>query len=89
MLLTSILSGSNHTKCMSLSNQKSVTQPTLIKLHPNEYNQELCCYPSAVNLDGCFAICSIVNELSSRVYIPNKTEDLNLHVFNTIPGING
>ena len=29
ILLTSIVSASNHTKCISLSNQKCMTQPTL------------------------------------------------------------
>ena len=38
LLLNSILSASNHTKCVSLSNQKGMTQPTLINLHPNEYS---------------------------------------------------
>ena len=39
-LLVSIVNASNHTKCISLSNQKFMTQPTLINLHPNEYSQE-------------------------------------------------
>ena len=39
-LLVSILNASNHTKCISLSNEKFMTQPTLINLHPNEYSQE-------------------------------------------------
>ena len=72
-LLISIVSASNHTKCMSLSNQKSAT---LINLHPNEYSQELHRYPAAVNLNryaGSF------NTLD---------EDLNLHVFSMIAGIN-
>ena len=38
-LLSGIESASNHTKCMSLSNQKCMTQP-IINLHPNEYSQE-------------------------------------------------
>ena len=38
-LLTSIVSASNHTRCMLLSNQKWTTQPTLVNLHPNEYSQ--------------------------------------------------
>ena len=41
VLLTSIVDASNHTKCASLSNQKCKIQPTLIKLHPNEYSEEL------------------------------------------------
>ena len=28
-LLTGLVNGSNHTKCVSLSNQKCITQPTL------------------------------------------------------------
>ena len=34
-LLTGIVSAFNHTKCLSLSNQKCMTQPTLINLHSN------------------------------------------------------
>ena len=32
-LLTSTVSASNHTKCVSLNNQKCMTQPTFINLH--------------------------------------------------------
>ena len=39
-LLTGLVNETNHTKCVSLSNQKCLTQPTLIDLHPNEYSQE-------------------------------------------------
>ena len=35
-LLTDVDNGSNHKKCVSLSNQKSEIQPTFINLHPNE-----------------------------------------------------
>ena len=35
-LLISIVNASNHKKCVSLSNQKYMTQPTVIKLHPND-----------------------------------------------------
>ena len=36
VLLTNIIDASKHTKCLSLSNEKCETQPTLINLHPNE-----------------------------------------------------
>ena len=39
-LLTHLVNGYNHTKSVSLSNQKCQIQPTLINLHPNEYSQE-------------------------------------------------
>ena len=40
VLLSNIVNGANHTKCVLLSNQKCQIQPTLINLHPNEYSQE-------------------------------------------------
>ena len=38
-LLISLVNVYNHTKCVSLSNHKCMTQSTLINLHPNEYSQ--------------------------------------------------
>ena len=38
-LLTGVVHGSNHTKSMSLSNQKCMTQSTVKNLHPNKYSQ--------------------------------------------------
>ena len=40
VLLTSIVNASNHTRCVSLSNQKCKIRPTLINLHLNESSQE-------------------------------------------------
>ena len=65
-----------------------MTQPTLITLHPNEYSQEFHCYSFAVKLDRCVGSCNVVNSLSNKLCIPNKTENLNLSVFNMIAGIN-
>ena len=70
------------------NNQKWEIQPTLINLHPNEYNQEFYYYPFPVKLDRCVGSCNNVNDLSNKVCVPNKTEDLNLRVFNMITGIN-
>ena len=71
--------------CVSLSNQKCMTQPALTNLHTYEYSQEF-----AVNLDRCFGSYNTINDLCNEVCIciPNKTEDLNLSVFNIITGIN-
>ena len=89
MLLTSIVSASNHTKFLSLSNHRCMTtQPTLINLHPNEYSHELCYYPFVVNLDRCVGSCNTLDDLSIRVCVPNEIEDLKLHVFNMLTGIN-
>ena len=88
ILLSSIVNASNHAKCVLLNNQKCEIQPTLINLHPNEYSQEFHYYPFAVKLDRCVGSCNALNDLSNKVCIPNKTEDLNLSVFNMITGIN-
>ena len=73
---------------MSLSNQKCMIQATLINLHPNEYSQEFHYYPISVKLDRCVGNCNTLIDLSIKVCIPNKTEDLNLSFFNMITGIN-
>ena len=65
-----------------------MTQPNLINLHPNEYSQECHYYPLAVKLHRCVGSCNTLNDLSIKVCVPNKTEDLNLSVFNIITEIN-
>ena len=87
-LLTGLVNRFNHTKCLCLSNQKCMIQLTLINLHPNEYSQEFHYYPFAVKLDRCVRSCNTLNDLSNKVCIANKIEDLNLSMFHMIIGIN-
>ena len=84
-LLISIVDAFNHTKCIYLSNPKCMIQPNLINSHLNEYSQEFHYYPFLGTLDRCVGSC---NDLSNKVCVPNKTEDLNLIAFNMITGIN-
>ena len=88
ILSTSIASASDHARFISLSNQKCLNQTTLTNLHPNECNQELRYNQFVVNVDRCRGSCNTLNKLSSRVCVLNETEDLNLHAFNMITGIN-
>ena len=44
--------------------------------------------PFAVKFDRCVGSCNTLNDLSNKLFIPNKTEDLNLSVFNIITCIN-
>ena len=88
-LLNVLVNGSNHTQCISLSNRKCMIQPSLINLHPNEYSHEFRYYPFAVKLDICVASCNTHNNhMSNELFVPNKTEDLTLSVFNVITGVN-
>ena len=83
-LLTGLVNRSNHTNCVSLSNQKCMIQPTLINLHPNEYSQQFHYYPFVVKLDRSVESCNTLNDLSNKACLPNKTTDLNLSIFNMI-----
>ena len=74
-LLISIDKGSNHIKCVSLSNKKCIIPATLTNLHPNEYNKEFYWYPFAVKLDRCVGSYNTINDLSTKVCVPNKTEN--------------
>ena len=73
---------------MLLSNEKCMTQPTFLNLHPNEYSQEIHYYPFAVKSDRCVGSCNTLNELSNKVAVSNKIEDLDISVFNMITKIN-
>ena len=63
-------------------------QPAFNNLHPNEYDQEFYNYSFAVELDRCVRSCNTLNDVSNKICIPNKTEDLNLIMFKMITGIN-
>ena len=71
-----------------LNNQKCKIKSTLINWHPNEYSQKFHYYPFAVKLDRCVGNCNNINDLSNKVCIPNKTEDLNLSMFSMVTGQN-
>ena len=62
-----------------------MTLPTVIVLNPDEYNQRSLYYPFIVSLDGCKGICG---NLRKRICVSNKTEDVNLSIFNMITRIN-
>ena len=72
VLLTSIVNASDHTKCISLINKKCEVQPTLIHLHPKEYNQKLHYYPFVVKLGKCGGSCNTLNDLSNKACVPKK-----------------
>ena len=45
-------------------------------------------HPFAVKLDRYVESCNTLNDLSNKVYVPHKADDLNLRVFSMITGIN-
>ena len=67
-----LVNRSNHTKCISLSNQKCLIQLTLINFHP-KYSQELQYNPFAAKLDTCAGSSITLNDLPNKVCVPNET----------------
>ena len=86
--MASVVNAFSNTKYLSLSHQKCMTQPTIINLHPNAYTQGLRYYLFVVNLGRSVGSCNTLNNLSNKVLLSSKTEDLNLSVFNMITGTN-
>ena len=86
--LSRIANTPNHAKCISLNNQQGMTQTTVINVHPNEYIEGLHYYSFAINLDRWMKSSNTLNDLSNKVCVQNKTEDLNLSVFYMMTGIN-
>ena len=64
-----------------------MSQSILINLHANGYSQEFHYYLFVVKLDRGVGSCNTLNDLSNKICGPNKTEDLNLSMFNMITGI--
>ena len=65
-----------------------MTQPVVTTLHLNEYRQGLRYNTFPIDLDRSMGICNTLNDLSNRVCVTNKSENLNLNIFNMITGIN-
>ena len=89
-LLISIVNTSNHTKYVSLSNQK-VWFNLLLLIYILMYSlisQECHYYSLAVKLERYVGSCNTLNGFSNKVYVPNKTEGSNRSNFNVITGIN-
>ena len=61
-----------------------MTRQALIDLNAYELNL----YPFMIGLDKCNESCNAVNDLSSKIFVPSKTKDVNVKVFNVIKKIN-
>ena len=72
------------TKCISLYNEPCLARATLIDLNSNDLHH----YPFKVSLDKCHGSCNALEDLSSKICVPNKTNDGTLNVFNMIEEIN-
>ena len=65
-----------------------MSRHVIIDLKPDEYNQRVHCYSFMVNLQRCIQNFNTLDDLSSRICVPNKIEDVNLCVLNMMAQIN-
>ena len=73
--------GSLATKCMSLNNEQCKTRLTFVDLNPVELKYCL----SMISLDECSGNCNSVDDLSTKICVPNQTKSvINVKVFNMI-----
>lgn len=75
-------------KRIYLNNQTCMARPTSIDLNLDENNHVLCQYPFMINLDTCNESCNTPDDLSSRICVSNKIEEVELSAFNMITRIN-
>ena len=68
------------TKCMSLNNEQCKPKLFIIDLNPVEFKYSF----SMVRLVKFNGGCNTLSKISGRICFPNKTEDINLSVFNLI-----
>ena len=68
---------------MSLNNETCITRPALVDLNP----VKLKYYPIMINLDKCNASCHAVDNLSTKICVPNKTKSINAKILNVITRI--
>ena len=57
-LIAGLINGSNHAKCVLLSNHRGMIQPSLINLHSNKYSQEFHYYSFTVKVDRYIGSCN-------------------------------
>ena len=72
---------------ISLKKQQCMTKAAHINLNPDKHINGLRYYLILVNLDRCNGSCNTSynsHDTSSRICVPNKTEYVNLSVFNMI-----
>ena len=67
-----------------VNNQPWIIRPLIIDLNPDERSY----YPFIISIDWCHGSFHIAEDPCGRACVPNKTEDVNLRVFNIIKEIN-
>lgn len=62
-------------KCIPLNNKPCIASSTFTDLTPNKYSRALRHYLYMVSWDECDGSCSTLDDLPSRICIPNRAAD--------------
>ena len=65
-----------------------ISQLIIVQLKKNIYLVFIIDYPFMANLDRCNGSCNTLVDRSATICVSNKTENVNLNVFNMITRIN-
>ena len=71
-------------KFISLNNLPYQTRPAIIEVNSNETPF----YPFTAGFNKCDGSCNAIDDLYTRVCVPNKVTNMNIKVFNLMSGIN-
>ena len=67
---------------MCVINETCIIRPNLLDLNLVELN-----YYQMISLDKCNESCNALDDLSTKICVPNETKDVNVKVFNIIKRI--
>ena len=78
------ISNLNPLKCISMNNQECKIRPEIVNVN----NDEPTFYPYNAKISKCSGSCNNINDLYSKMFIPDITKNINLKVFNLMSRTN-
>ena len=74
----------NPLKCVSMDNQECKIRTKIISVNSNEPSF----YPYSIKVNKCSDICYNINDLYSKLCVPNAFKNINVKVFNILSRTN-
>ena len=71
-------------KCLTLNNRPYQGRPTILNINSNETHF----YPFTVSVNNYGGTYNTIDVVYTRVCVPNKVKNMNVKVFNLMPGVN-
>ena len=71
-------------KCLTLNNRPYQARPTILNINSNETQF----YPFTVSVKNYGGTYNTIDVPYTRVFVPSKAKNMNVKVFNLMPGVN-